>query len=67
LLAAQAANAEDRRTSDAVLHNLRGRDRSADRLECRVKERSMITWEAYFFLTVEAPEVFRLPSVGFPK
>jgi hypothetical protein len=49
-----------------VLHPLRGKDWSADRLGFRVKERS-ITWEAYFSLTVEAPEVFTLPRVGFPR
>lgn len=64
--AAQAANAEDKRTRNAVLHALRGKDWCADRLEFRVKEGSM-TWEAYFCLTVEAPEVFTLPRVGFPR
>ena len=63
---AQAANAADRRTRNAMVHALRGKDWSADKLGFRGKERWM-TWEAYFSLTVEAPEVFTLPRVGFPR
>jgi hypothetical protein len=66
LPAAQAANAEDKRTRNAVLHALRGKDWSADRLGVRIKERSM-TCEVYFSCTLEAPEVFTLPRVGFPR
>jgi hypothetical protein len=64
--AAQAASAADRRPSNAGLHASRGKDWSADRLEFRVKERSL-TWEAYFSPTLEAPEVLTLPRVGFPR
>lgn len=49
-----------------MVHALRGKDWSADKLGFRGKERWM-TWEAYFSLTVEAPEVFTLPRVGFPR
>jgi len=49
-----------------MVHALLGKDWSADRLVFRVKERSVIC-EVYFSFTVEAPEVFTLPRVGFPK